>query len=350
MMRPPLPQISLPRMPVARLLVAALSAALLLPPSMLRADVVAQAIDQHILPGYGTLVDTSEQLSESAAQDCDPNSEPLRAAYGAAFDAWVRVSHLRFGPSETDNRAFALAFWPDSRGKTPKALYALIHANDAIVADPDAYSTVSIAARGFYALEFLLFDADMQQTESAAFRCQLTRAITRDIAATSRAIQEDWIADYADKMRSPQDRYRSEIEVKQELFKAVNTGLEILIDMRLGRPLGSFDKPRPKRAEAYRSGRSLRHVQLSLQALEELTLILAQEDPELQAQLATSFTKVRAQADRLEDPVFAGVTQPGPRLRIEALQQSIRNLRETVGLELGPALGVEAGFNSLDGD
>ena len=31
-------------------------------------------------------------------------------------------------------------------------------------------------------------------------------------------------------------------------------------------------------------------------------------------------------------------------------QQDIRKLRETIGEDLGPALGVEAGFNALDGD
>lgn len=330
--------------------ILALSAAVFMAPSVLRADMVDQAIGQHILPGFHSLAVTSAELSDAAKKDCAPGSAQLRAAYGAAFDAWVRVSHLRFGPTETDNRAFALAFWPDSRGKTPKALNALIRDTDQIVADPDAYTTVSIAARGFYALEYLLFDAGLQQTETANYRCQLTRAIARDIEVTSVAIDKDWTNAYADEMRQPGGRYHSEAEVRQELFKALDAGLQILIDMRLGRPLGSYDKPRPKRAEAYRSGRSLRHVVLSLEALEQLALILSADTPELRDNLASAFATVRAHAERLEDPVFAGVTEPGPRLRIEALQQDIRNLREEIGLNLGPALGVEVGFNALDGD
>ncbi|HBR37591.1 MAG TPA: peptidase M75, partial [Sulfitobacter pontiacus] len=55
-----------------------------------------------------------------------------------AFDAWIAVSHLRFGPSETDNRAFALAFWPDSRGATPKTLAGLITDADPVGRDPQA--------------------------------------------------------------------------------------------------------------------------------------------------------------------------------------------------------------------
>jgi len=335
---------------LSQILVTAFSATLAMAPSFLRADMVDIAIDRHILPGFYALAETSTTLNQTAIDDCDPNSAALRTAYGAAFDAWVRVSHLRFGPTETENRAFALAYWPDSRGKTPKALNQLVRTNDPIVDDPEAYATVSIAARGFYALEFLLYDAKLQQTGTAAYRCDLTRAIARDIAATSTAIAEDWSENFANEMRQPGTRYQSEAEIKQELFKALDTGLQILIDMRLGRPLGTYDKPRPKRAEAYRSGRSLHHVILSLEALEDLALILSADTPDLQDALATSFATTRAHAQRLKDPIFAGVSEPESRLRIEALQQDIRNLREKVGLNLGPALGVEVGFNALDGD
>ncbi len=49
-----------------------------------------------------------------------PGDPVLTEAYHAAFDAWIKTSHLRFGPSEVNDRAFALAFWPDSRGQYPR--------------------------------------------------------------------------------------------------------------------------------------------------------------------------------------------------------------------------------------
>ncbi|MDE4146116.1 MAG: imelysin family protein [Pseudophaeobacter sp. bin_em_oilr2.035] len=339
---------------LSRLLAPALALSLALPltltPATAQAGVVEEALEQHILPGFETLAQEAQQLSATAAKVCDPGSVQLQQAYGEAFDAWVAVSHLRFGPTERDNRAFALAFWPDSRGKTPKALRALITAEDPIAKDAAAYTSVSIAARGFYALEFLLYDTDMQQQGSADYRCQLTRAIAEDIATTADVIWTDWRDSYADKIRHPGDRYRSEAEVKQELFKALNTGLQILIDMRLGRPLGTYDRPRPKRAEAYRSGRSQHHVILALEALAPLARILSDGDADLTAKLDGAFDTAIKHAKRLDDPTFAGVAEPGTRLRIEAVQQDIRKLRETIGEDLGPALGVEAGFNALDGD
>ena len=127
-------------------------------------------------------------LAEAAEAGCAPVSDALRRAYHRAFDAWITVSHLRFGPAETEDRAFALAFWPDGRGKTPKTLGTLIDGSDPVVATPEEFRTVSVAARGFYALEFLLYDQAFGGRGDADYRCALIRAMTADIAATSAAI------------------------------------------------------------------------------------------------------------------------------------------------------------------
>jgi len=110
--------------------------------------IIQEITDGHILPRFETLAATAEHLANTADQDCAPDSAALRSAYADAFDAWISASHLRFGPTEVDDRAFALAFWPDSRGATPRTLSALIDARDPIAAKPEAYSQVSIAAGG----------------------------------------------------------------------------------------------------------------------------------------------------------------------------------------------------------
>ncbi len=63
-----------------------------------------------------------------------------------------------------------------------------------------------------------------------------------------------------------------------------------------------------------------------------------------------AFLKPISRAQRLDDPRLEGVSDPSSRFRIEALQQEINDLRLLIEHELGAALGVLAGFNSLDGD
>lgn len=306
--------------------------------------------DKLILPAFEELAEDSRALARAAQADCDPQSAPLRAAYGEAFDAWIAASHYRFGPTETDSRAFALAFWPDSRSKTPKALASLIRSEDAGIKDPAKFARYSIASRGFYALELLLYDPQLSTAGNADYRCALTRAISTDIAATSQAISADWKQSYAAELRAPGSRYQTEDEITQELFKALTTGLQVLDGMRLGRPLGTYQKPRPNRAEARRSGRSLRHVLISLNALEPLAVALAGGNEDLRDKLTTGFAKARTKAEALDDPVFAGVSDPAGRFRIESLRQEIKDLHTLMREDLGPALGVAAGFNALDGD
>lgn len=318
--------------------------------------VIEDIVDEHILPRFETLAETTEALSDTAATECNPTSDTLRSAYGMAFDAWISASHLRFGPTEVDDRAFALAFWPDSRGATPRALSMLISDQDPIAASVANYAQVSIAARGFYAMEFLLFDEALMSAGDPDYHCQLVQTISEDIAHTSQDIFDGWTTDYAAILQTPSATgvYRSDEEALQEMLKALATGLQFTSDSRLGRPLGTFDQPRPTRAEARRSERSSQHVMLSLVALQDLAMRLAQDPTthsvSLSNKLDASFERALSQLSDLNDPTFASVADPQTRLKVEIIQQSVDSIRTTVRDELGPTLGVAAGFNSLDGD
>ncbi|WP_430450132.1 imelysin family protein [Rhodophyticola sp.] len=315
-------------------------------------DVIDDILDNHILPGFEALAAETGDLAAAAGSDCDPSSEALRAAYGDAFDAWIRVSHLRFGPAETDNRSFALAFWPDTRGATPRSLSDLVRAQDPVIETAESYATVSVAARGFYALEFLLYDPEIRALEPAAYRCALIRAASADAHESARAILTDWQETHAGLMRNAggNDTYQSRDEALRTLFGALSEGLEFTADLRLGRPMGTFERPRPRQAEAWRSGRSLRHVQMSLISQADLARRLAASRPEIRDRLDRTFQHAITRAEALDDPVFAGVETPAGRLRVEVLQQAVRDAGGVLRAELGPALGIAAGFNALDGD
>ncbi|MEP2530694.1 imelysin family protein [Shimia sp.] len=309
-------------------------------------------VHTHILPAVDAFQASAMAMSDAATQDCAPTSPPLIAAFHDTFDAWTRMSHLRFGPTETNDRAFAIAFWPDGRGKTPKSLAALITSDNPDRLESDQFQNASIAARGLYALEFMLFDAPTMNTGAAPARCALIRAITTDLAENATGISNDWLDNYAEKLLTPtpDGLYRSTEEATQELFKALGTGLQFTSDTRLGRPLGTFDRPRPKRAELRRSERSLRQIQMSLEGTRGLALALASENPGLSDHFTALYGAAFEVIEQLDDPTFAGVADIQGRLRVEILQISIDEIRELMTLELGPALGVSAGFNALDGN
>ncbi|MBP1807272.1 imelysin family protein [Rubellimicrobium aerolatum] len=315
-----------------------------------RAEVIRDVVGNHVLPRYAALDEAAQDLDAAAQADCEPESPALREAYGEAFDAWIAASHLRFGPSEVEDRAYALAFWPDPRGDTPGALRALILEEDPVVGTAEGFAEVSIAARGFYGMEFMLYDEEFAGLGAEGYRCDLIRAQARDIALIAGAMQEEWTGGYADLMLRPGgDRYRSEADVIQEFYDALGAGLEFTADSRLARPMGEFDDPKPARAEARRSGRSLRHVRISLASLHDLAERLMPEGV-VHDHLGAAFDRAETLAARLDDPVFAGVSDPTGRFRVEALKGAVDRISAVGNEELGAALGVAAGFNASDGD
>nr|WP_321454803.1 imelysin family protein [uncultured Cohaesibacter sp.] len=308
--------------------------------------IIPEVINQHILPGYQRLAKTTSKLSDVVGNSCPADIDAVKRAYNEAFDAWMLVSHLRFGPSEEKDRAFALAFWPDTRGFTPKTLAGLLSDNDPAIHNAEKFKGVSIAARGFYPMEFLLYGKQFAD-KSAPNLCALMDVMAKDIASNSAAILSDWQKGYAELMiAADNDIYRDPEEAVRQLYTALTTGLQFTAQTRLGRPMGTFAKPRPNRAEARRSARSLRHVQLSLQANRQLAALLSGHDEDIDK----GFERAIRIADELDDPAFANVGTVQGRIRVEALQGAITFTNDLLAEYLAPKLGITAGFNALDGD
>lgn len=309
---------------------------------------VDKVVADHILPAVARFAEETQTLADTALIDC--SAPALRPAYQDTFDAWMGISHVHFGPLETDGRSLAIAFWPDPRGMVPKAVERLVATRDAAVDSETAFAEVSVAGRGLFTLEAMLYDDAQSGYGRGDYGCRLATALAIDLARTGRALNEGW-HDYAPLLLTPgtagNTAYLGERDAVQELYTALMTGLEFTKDQRIGRPMGTFERPRPTRAEAWRAGRPQRNVVLSLEALRGLAGTLAGRAlPRTDAAFAAALAVAKA----LDDPDFAGVEDPAKRLKLEILQQKIAQIQQAASDEIGVALGVAAGFNSLDGD
>lgn len=308
---------------------------------------VGDAVSGHILPGLAAFSAASADLDRAAQRDC--RAENLRPAYHTAFDAWMTVGDLRIGPSETG--ALSVAFWPDTRGFTPRSLSRLIDEQDPIVADPASFAEVSIAARGFFALERLLFDPAFSDYGRDDYTCSLVQALAADLDSQAAALQAAWSDDFAQTLTSAgaadNVTYLSEEEAIRALYTQLLASLELTENARLGLPMGSFERPRPKLAEAWRSERSLRQTVLAVEAAQALAHGLHDGDlPQTDA----AVEDVLVAAGRISDPSFQNIEDPQARLRVEVLQQAVRAMHQALEVEIGAALGITPGFNSQDGD
>ncbi|KEP70601.1 signal peptidase [Thioclava dalianensis] len=311
----------------------------------LRAD-VPEAVNKVILPDLAAFTQATEGLARTASQGCD--AQALKAPWNAAFDAWLKVQHFRMGPFEEGGRGLAIAFWPDPKATGARQMRALLAAQDPQFVTPEGAARLSIAARGLYGLSTLIW-----QAPQGDYACKLRAALADNLVRMAQAMEDGWRGGFAEQLLDPgadgHTLYLTQDEARQALFTQLIAGLEFNADQRLGRPLGSFDHPRPNRAEAIAEGRSLRNVTLSLRALKTLSDALAQglgATPQTDA----AFAHALQLAGDLDDPVFAGVETPASRLRIEILQQAVRDIRAKATGEIGALLGVSTGFNSADGD
>ena len=307
-----------------------------------RAD-FPEAVTGHILPGYAAFETATKALDAKAQETC--NAADLTPAYHAVYDAWMAVQHLRFGPVETDGRVLAILYWPDPKALGAKAQMALL-TGDPVKLTPEAFAEQSVAARGLLSLERLLYPADTLPADP----CPLIRATSADLARVAALVHADWQNGFAQTLATAGEAgnttYLTRPEARQVLFTQLATGLEFLDDSRLGRPLGSFDTPHPERAEARASGRSQRNVLLSLQAMRQMVETLTPDAPKTIA----AFNHAIHLAETLDDPVFAGVSAPPNRLKVEILQQAVQQIREVILSELAPEMDVGIGFNAADGD
>ncbi|MBU2935478.1 MULTISPECIES: imelysin family protein [Pacificibacter] len=316
-----------------------------------QADAVVRVVTQHAVPAVLNFSAQTKALEVAAKSDCTAGA--LVPAYNAGFDAWMGLQHLNIGPVEADARGLTIAFWPDKKGMIPKTLSSLIVGQDAAVADADEFAHVSIAARGLFALEYMLFDDEFNAYEQGSYSCELVQAITHDLAQTADHIAGEWTREdgFAATLTTAgaqgNQRYLSETEAAQALYTMLLTGLENSAEQRIGRPLGSFEKPRPKRAEAYRSGRSARNVMLSVQAAREFVVAMAPETPTHTLEVLDD---VLAKLQDLDDPTFASVEDPMGRLKIEIIAQRIEAATDSIANDIGVPLGISAGFNASDGD
>lgn len=322
-----------------------------------------QLSQQHILPRYQTLAYSSVQLENATAKLCQqPGGAQLkasRAAFHQTMDAWQGIQHIQFGPVEFLMRNFSLQFWPDKKNLTSKQLNALLSAEDESSLNADYFRGASIAVKGLPALERLLF-SDQPLTP---YGCQLTHAIATNVSTMSREIAQEWESQQLpriDNASDGSDYYEDSIEASTELMKALVEPVEVIRDLKLLRPLHkSAQKAKPRRAESWRSERSLRNVRLNLAALAELyrgtdnisvqALLIAEGQGKLSQQINDHFIQLDQQLDAIDKPLFNAVKDSADHQQLRAISEQMKGLHAELEAAM-QALDIQLGFNSRDGD
>ncbi len=137
-------------------------------------------------------------------------------------------------------------------------------------------------------------------------------------------------------------------EARSAIYTQIVTGLTVTTDSRLARPIGTFDRPRPTRAEGWRTSRPLANALASARAAFAMAELLADQPL---SQSAAAMAAVDEAADSITDPTFQTIAaDPSAWLEADILRQRITALRLAIESELTALSGISAGFNAADGD
>jgi len=339
-------------------------------------------VEGHIVPRYQLLAQSTQALDAQLQRLCGGPTEVVlgmvRSRFVSAIDAWNGISHVRFGPVETDQRWYRFQFWPDKRGTGQRQLRQLLADQDKSVLEPRALARQSVAVQGLSALEMLLFPADEVEVmdfgtaDSPSYRCLLAAAIGRNIAEMADAVQSDWTQvdrPYRDLLLDPQragrpsgdpagPQFADSRSVSGELLRSLNTAAQVILDLKLAEPLGpSLEAANPRKAESWRSRRSLANVCTNLDAMEHLydtgfALLLreSEESAQMDRDLTRDLTEAVSTCLRMPPTVLDDRPSPEQRQALEGLRRLAASVRTRTGAPLADELHLSLGFNSLDGD
>ncbi len=323
--------------------------------------ITAHVLAAHVLPGLkrfgaatkalAAALRTHEQVPTALSFDA------ARSAFHGAVDAWQGVQHLRRGPAEAEFRHQRVQFWPDKRGHTRKHLAQLLATADAGQLAPAVFAKQSVAVQGFPALERILFGKSLP----AGFALDVAVAIADNIAAIANELESAWgdtAKGFGALMAHPgptNPMFADAKAVAGFLSTELATGLRAVDELKLRRVVGKSGPAHPKRAENWRSERSLRNVRVNLTALSELFgamvegATLSGEDRARADSISGQFAVAIHAARALGSSMTAAADERGV-LRLRGLAASVEDLYELAAGFFAEVMDLTMGFNSLDGD
>jgi predicted lipoprotein len=326
----------------------------------------------YIQPGTRALHAATARLHDALGGYCRaPADRGQRARVeellGATAEAWGRVEPLRFGPLVEANRQENFFFWPDPRGVVQRQVRALLATADAAVIEPAGIRQQSAAVQGIPGLEYALFADDGARViaeggDAGRYRCDYAAAVAANLVRLAGEMEAAWArgAPFAMQLAQPGPEhgvYRTNAEVASETLKALSTALHAARDQKLVPALGdAAGAARGTLLPLHRGALTNRYLAAHVQGLldfyvaSRLGEALPPDARWMDASLRGELLRIVEDIDLLQMPAARAVADEDQRDLLVHAALLLANARGIVDEYLAPALDVNLGFNSLDGD
>lgn len=360
-----------------RLFAAVIAAALLIPAQSRAAPapsdeaihaVMAAVVDDVIVPGYAAFHESAEALDHAADRlcaDASPQSlDAARAAFSGTVSAWGRIEMIQFGPAMDENRLERVLFYPDPRGIGLRQVQEILATEDETATKTETLAHKSVAAQGLGALEYVLFGTGSDALAKAGdpFRCRYAAAIAANLEAIGGELEEAW-ADpqgVAAEWKNPGgdgSAFHSASEALNDVLGALMHGIESVNDVRIAAFFADTpSKDKPKQALFWRSGNTMPLLVADIEGMRTLfdkgrmASVLPEDEKALAPLVDHGFSAAIEQAKAIDEPLVDTLGDIPNRQKFVELTGIVANLKNRLGNEYGPAIGLSTGFSFADGD
>ena len=316
---------------------------------------VLRVIDSHLLPRLEVLNSASQRNAEAWEKACSvgtlTQTETLKKTFQTLSDAWLGIDHINFGPVTLLFRRDRFYHWPERKNAVGRAL-ARLATTPAPYDDATAFQRSSVAIQGLPAIERMLFSS--KSPVAAETQCPLGLAASKNMVRIADNLIKEWL-----ELKSSVSRgkgspiyFETMTEAATLVLTDLSTGFLKLRDIRIQQMLGtSPDGARPKRGEQWRSDRTVRNIQLNLEALRDLATVFGKTLPEdKRLKHHKALNDLISSATALPTEIDPGLYEPAIWQAFSNLRDQAQTAAQLVVSSLSEHYDVRIGFNAMDGD
>lgn len=329
-----------------------------------------------IIPTYQAFADEAAALADEAEAFCERTSasrlSDLQDQWKVARAAWKRTETTNFGPYTEQPWRLGpkIDSWPVREVTVEENLASETPLTFEVV------SGLGASSRGLATMEFLIFDPagagvalERFDSDVSGQRCNYTMALAEDLQANAQAMVTAWSPegdDYLGELLAsgePGAPFMSIGDATNEIVNRMLFLAENVMRDKLGGPLGlqSGGEPRPELVESRYSDHSIEDILANLEGLENIyrgrfdarqgigvQLWVRWYGPDVDRQMLRAITEARWAVEEIPAPLSRAVVND-PEL-VQAAYEQMRELRNTIGVDVINALAGSVAFNESDGD
>jgi uncharacterized protein len=204
----------------------------------------------------------------------------------------------------------------------------------------------------------LLFDeTSLADLQADPYRCQVLQTIAANIAEIATGVSERWVSEFRGTVEKADERgfFESSEDATIDYLKALVEPVRRIQQIKLEAIIGDTPEAvRERRAESWRSERTLRNIKLNVAALQQefsasepaLSSVLQEADIAI---VDAAFAKLSASLEAQPDALMDAVAVEGGHGKLLEVAANFDALFEALEAALKNT-DLYLGFNSLDGD